>query len=357
MAEHYVLLVRHAAGYKPYHSGEDDERPSQADPALLVKGERQARSVAWRLREVVDELPTVGAIRVAATWCSPEPEPMATARLVTASWLPAPKAMEALAPRAFGPQGGSSATVALDAVVHDIEKFQADDESGNALLIIGHEPQLGWIAHRLSHKRVPIDQGELVCLRRSESRRWNLLWTIHPDDRAALADIREKIRSKMDAAKVMGGFITALVTFVLAQFIDDTKVDSTTWCLRVATVTLLLVAATFFFLSLFWYDTLLMPTRFWCTTAPKKGVEQPAWLVARPPSSSAWVLYQNMMRIWNRTFVPATVLVGVALVLFSQAILEPTKLADWWPMLASITGFAALAIWIHLSKPRLGAQD
>jgi hypothetical protein len=161
----------------------------------------------------------------------------------------------------------------------------------------------------------------------------------------------------MDAAKVMGGFITALVTFVLSQFLDNTRVDTTTWCLRVATVTLLLIAAALFFLSLFWYDTLLMPLRFWSTKAPTEQTKQPAWLVARPPSSSAWVLYQNMIRIWNRTFVPATALVGVALVLFGQAILHPGKLSDWWPIPASILGFVALTTWIRLSRPRLGAQD
>ena len=365
MATAHVLLMRHVAGAKLNHSGRDDEAPSLDYPALLKTGERAACTVALKLRETLEEQPpSEEPISVAAVWHSPRPEPAATAKiLATHVPMPALRSQVLLDPATFCPGGGPDAARALATTMGFIEQWAARGPTA-AVLIVGHEPQMGWLAHRMTGQPVPIDRGELVCLAPAPGRsnRWKVAWTIHPDDREAVSDIRDKIKSKMDAAKVMGAFITALVTFVLTQFLAQTKsVDGATVYLRGATVVLLLAAAVLFFLSLFHYDSLLMPIRFWGSAAPRAGrwraSREPPPVVRRPPSSSAWVLYQNMVRIWNRTFVPAVCLVGAALITFCQAAIRPGELRDWWVLLAGAGGALLVLGWRWVSRPRLGAQD
>jgi hypothetical protein len=370
----YLLLMRHGAGYKPYHSGEGDEARSRNYPDLLKTGERQTWAVALRLSETLENPPLTPRIVVHTTWTAPAAESKATAAIVT--WelrdkrlaVKAAGSRDELAPSSLGLSDGlPAAAEALDKLVAEIKRVTKEHPS-KALLIVGHEPQIGWIADHLTkrdgwlprseiHKEIPVDRGEVVCLSTSDvNKPWRLLWTIHPDDKPALAEIREKIKSKMDTAKVMGAFITALIAFTLGQFAGKTDVSNTTWALRVATVVLLFGAAGLFFASLFFYDTLLMPVRFWAPRSPtKEAKDPPPWLVVRPPSSSALVLYQNMMRIWMRTFISATVLVGLALLAFCLAILKPSKWFDWWPVPAALIGAIPLVVWSYLSRPRLGA--
>ena len=358
MSIRYVLLMRHVAGYKPYHSNSGDEERSSDYPGLLRQGERHAGAVAMALREALDDRPQGSRITIGGTWSSPEPEPAATALILTRELaIGRPDPIEDLAPGSFPRGGGSRSAKVLTTLTDRIETLTCAHPA-NALLLVGHEPQMGWIANRLTGVRIPIDRGELICLCQVAGRPgWHLLWTIHPDDKQAVSDIREKIKSKMDTAKVMGGFITGLVTFVLTQFLQRPDVNTATLFLRVATVGLLLAAAALFFASLFHYDTLLMPSRFWGSRAPAAEKTHPTWLVSRPPSSSAWVLYQNMMRIWNRTFVPATVLVGLAVILLAQASLRPDSPRDWWVLPAAVVELALVMAWTRVNRPRLGTQD
>ena len=359
MATQYVLLMRHVAAYRPHHSGVGEEERSTEQPALLAVGVRAARSVADRLAETLRELPPDRRARIGETWYAPGPEPTATATVLAAhADVGRPLLEPRMEPAQFFPGGGPPAAAALAVLAADVEE-RVPTATANALLLVGHEPQMGWLANRLTGRPVPLDRGELVCLARPVGRgRWRLCWTIHPDDSAAVTVIREKIKSKMDAAKVMGAFITALVTFVLGQFLAHPDAGTGAWVLRVVTVALLLAAAGLFFVSLFFYDSLLMPARFWSARAPRAGDRPaPTWLVARPPSSAAWVLYQNMVRIWNRTFVPAVWLVGVALAAFCQAVLEPARLEDYWVLPAVLVGAVLVGAWSRLNRPRFGAQD
>jgi len=366
VATQYLLLMRHVAGWKASHSGVDDEAPSDKYPALLSTGVRAARAVAARLRETVDEMPTYDRFELGTVWHAPGPEPTATAKVMRElAELDPPQSKQFLQPSQFYPMGGPYAGQALDQTLTTIEA-QLASEPGKALLIVGHEPQVAWLAHRMTRRPMPIDRGELVCLAKLSGDRWRLAWTIHPDDRSAVNDIRDKIKSKMDAAKVMGAFITALVTFVLTQFLQhDIDISRTTFVLRALTVGFLLAAASLFFLSLFHYDSLLMPTRFWESSAPRtpdpeswrRDLSSPGRLVRRPPSSSAWVLYQNMVRIWNRTFVPAVCLTGAGLVMFCQSLMRPHQTSQWWVLLAGVLGALLVYFWMKVSRPRLGAQD
>jgi phosphohistidine phosphatase SixA len=348
--------MRHGAGHKPYHSGEEKEKPSENFPELLLRAERDVHAVGLRLKEVI-EYGSDPPIDIGAVVSSPEPEARATAeKMKCVVELPELQKCEQLAPKAFKPVDGKDRRAPAKAAAEMLKNAKMPGES-NAVLVIGHEPHLAWIAYELAKKGIPIDRGELVCLSQPSKRwckSWRLTWTIAPDDSQALAEVREKIRSKMDAAKVLGGFITALITFVLAQFLQHTAVNDATWVLRLITGALLFFAAGLYFVALFHFDTLLMPSRFW---GSKPSRRRASWLVARPPSSSAWVLYQNMMRIWTWTFIPATALVGIALIAFAQSIVEPHEPSDWWLVPVAVFGAVALLAWTWFSRPRIGAED
>jgi hypothetical protein len=118
---------------------------------------------------------------------------------------------------------------------------------------------------------------------------------------------------------------------------------------------LYLLAAGLYIVTMYNYDSLLMPTRFWGEAAPRSG-RRPAsrrWLVERPPSSDAWVLYQNMMRIWRNLFTVASALGFAATVLFAFAAL---RISGW---VAAGSGAAALLLawWIYRSRPIIGSED
>lgn len=53
-----------------------------------------------------------------------------------------------------------------------------------------------------------------------------------------------------------------------------------------------------------------------------RGIE--TWLVARPPSPAHWVLYQNMLAVWNRQFTPATIAVLLGLLSLAYSVMAVT---------------------------------
>ena len=80
-------------------------------------------------------------------------------------------------------------------------------------------------------------------------------------------------------------------------------------------------------------------------------------VMRRPPSSAAWVLYQNMQRAWRVAFIPATFVSGVGVMLYATAELGPSG-EEWWVFgfVAVITGTVVAAV-ARASAPDLGTQD
>jgi len=91
-----------------------------------------------------------------------------------------------------------------------------------------------------------------------------------------------------------------------------------------------------------------MPIRFWGESAKKKDR---TWLVKRPPSSANWILYQNMIRVWNLMFTPATLLVIAGLVLLSMGLLGPVAGTALVFCLILLAGY-----YLHF-RPSLGSED
>jgi hypothetical protein len=148
-----------------------------------------------------------------------------------------------------------------------------------------------------------------------------LCWSISPAD-DDLKELQEKIRSKMALANLLSAFITAGLGVFLAMLADEEKIDAlgAQAPLAFGAALCFLLAVVLYLRTMFSYDSLLMPVRFWAESASGSS-HRPRWIVARPPSGAHWILFQNMIRIWQWQFIPATFLTlsGLFLLLGSVA--------------------------------------
>jgi hypothetical protein len=320
-----------------------------------------------------------------------------------------------------GPAGGSAQTDADDVTYEPHRSLRPDlafrtpeppfqhtirtmvegrqDPEKNALLIVGHEPQIGWLSSyilgrtRLGRARhaVALPASGIACLRivrkreRWPGRRWQgrLLWTLVPDDRDALESVSGKVKGKMDSARLLSAVITLLLTATLGVLLDNNKWKE----LANANITfghhdigtnhiyysysakvgvsvafsLLLAALVLYQVTMYIYDSLLMPPRFWANDPPSRiklfrwlSKKRSNWLQACPPSSAAVIVYENMLRTWDRLFTVANLFVVAALLVAAAPLL---RLHGWWPI--AVFGVSALLLggWTWWHRPVLGSHD
>jgi hypothetical protein len=403
MSDPELLLMRHGPGIKP---GQDPEKePPGRDGVLTAAGYRDGQAVGHSLAEALKlSFPQGCQVKV---WYAPPPpelametkrkglpwpgqkpkpstsgEPEATA-LVMARYLvgagirteePALWKAELPSPYlTFTGKSGRQIKCAADRLATEAQLGQH-----RLVLVVANSPQIDWVARELLRKPVAIGRGEVVSISQRHRRRWwsirkgrDLLWTIGPGEASAIADLRDKIRSKMDTAKFLGAFITALVTFVLGKRFDahtDTALNAGLLnvqpMLWLTTIVTLGLAALLCFAAVAYYDGLLMPVRFWeSSTRPSRlrlwGSSRASWLVRRPPSSAAWVLKQNMVRVWSRLVVAAMLMLGVALSAFSVlTVVKPKNYGDLGRPIAVISLLGVLACgYLVLARPHTGTQD
>ena len=230
-----------------------------------------------------------------------------------------------------------------------------------ALMIVGHEPQLSMISRELlrapflprrfaSRAHVTPSAGvSCIRLRGSRWQRGRVLWVIEPGSEQTAQALREKIRSKMDVAKVFGAVITFALGILLSQLVDATKREA----LKNETVVVVALAAlglalVLYVSVLYAYDSLLMPTRFWNASAAQR---ERGRVVRRPPSSADLVLQQNMVRIWTWPFTFANILVLASFGLLAYGAIG---VAVTWVVAATILA-TFLAWWAR--RVNFGAQD
>ena len=291
----YVLLCRHG----PHRNHE--LLPTGDPPQLPVA------AVAARLQEQLI-IPTSSgepAIKIRRIVHSSEAEVEATAyhlcRAISAA-LSQPVAIAQcirhLHPAAFPQRLEGAADDDLDGAL--INKLLTDGtrEDGDAVLIVGHQPHLSWLSHALLARgrlprrsyAVPIATAELVCIAVSLQQGpgdadWNLggrarlLWTIAPDDKAAAEEIRGKIRSKMDTAKVLAAVITFGLGAQLGILLDPARCQALSCRVPAQLSTGLLFTALLLYLAaMYAYDGLLMPDRFWADKRPRASSPRRACL-------------------------------------------------------------------------------
>jgi hypothetical protein len=251
----------------------------------------------------------------------------------------------------------------------DIGEQQARRTGTDAPLLVGNDPLIGWVASKLSRRDIPVARGELICLvsERRARPRWRPLWTLSDDGEAEAEAIRTKIKSKMNTAGALGAVIVALTTFLLQNSLQQ---EPTLW--QWLAFAALAVSAGLYFATLFLYDTLQMPPRFWSSRFPSHPPNAgrlhaiPARLrhgrpsVARPPSSTARVLQASMVQVWVWIFTPATILAGVGvacLALGASTGGHPVSLSPWQVLSAIVVLAAVAGTWIAWQRPNLGASD
>lgn len=189
----------------------------------------------------------------------------------------------------------------------------------DAVLFVGHQPAIGWLAGALLKSAVPIVQSEILCIDLA-TKPPTLQWSISPAG-DAVQELQDKIKSKMTLANLLSGFITAGLGVLLTMLADEKKMGALGPQVPVVftAAACLLVAVALYLRTMFSYDTLLMPVRFWAESSSGTS-NRPPWIVARPPSGAHWILYQNMIRIWQWQFIPATFLTLTGLIMLWGAV-------------------------------------
>jgi hypothetical protein len=239
----------------------------------------------------------------------------------------------------------------------------------DAPLLVGNDPLIGWMASKLTGRYTPVARGELVCLviEPHAGMRWRLLWTLSGDGEIEAEAIRAKIKSKMNTAGALGAVIVGLTTFLLQNSVKAAP-DVWQWLAFAALAT----SAGLYFATLFLYDTMQMPPRFWSSRFPSRARNdgRPHAIfrrlrhghpsVSRPPTSTARVLQASMVQVWTWIFTPATVLAGVGvacLALGASGRRQPVALGPWEVLAAIVVLAAAAGAWVAWQRPDLGASD
>lgn len=326
-----------AIGGKP-----DTSRPVPGSRQLSEEGRKETEGVAARLNEQLHEAGE--GIRIGAVLHAPSPEAKATAQIVGARLGVQVTPADLLKPAiALGrgeyrrnpgadPNPEALGEVLKTAILQQAEMELAKPpktppekptEPANAVVVVGHQPLLGWMSSAWVENSWPLLHSELACLAVKESGARSLRWLISPANDPLVAELKEKIKSKMQLAGLLGGFISAGLGFFLSSISDPAKMPKELHLAAFGMGAVLLFLALLLYLATMCaYDSLLMPHPFWNET-PAGFKNRPAWLVARPPSSARWILYQNMIRVWSWQFLPATYLAMTGLFLIGSACLLP----------------------------------
>lgn len=365
----YLLLMRHGSHGAPT---QNSDKPARG---LSSEGEAQTREVAERLASVLAEFndDVDLSISIGAFYYATTPEAVATSNLVAHVLGPhlthPPERYSALNPSSFRPYRNTGSHLLLLDFLKGIYYSRSD---ANTILIVGHQPLLGWIAHELLGKTIPISRSELLCLAfEHRGSRWfckaHLRWVLSPRDDQAIEELKAKIKYKMESAKLLSVFITTALAFLLGSLGDGTAMLDIVECPEVPwyRYSLILSLGLFFgaiglyLATMYAYDSLLMPVRFWGEAPPPpKTQKRPTWLVWRPPSSAVWILYQNMMRIWRYLFTPATYLGVLGMFFLALAVIKPT-----WPFEGSfivgifMVSYAIAKMYSGHFGAKLGTED
>ena len=406
----FILLMRHGSRRHSAYAKEETQR-------LTVEGERGVEEAAGALCGLLEAPEGAEQLHLGVVLAGSYGPTQVTASIVVKVLAAREHAVrlddpwDVLDPEKFwssdgtGPDGNPVAEV----LRRRLETVCGD--GANALLVVGHQPQLGGIAEALSGRAEVIGAAEIICLRIEKGApkskdEFRLHWAITPSkvDAEAASELRDKIKAKMDAAKLLGSIVLTGMGWLVGKLFDaslGSPFASSRAFLYVATIFCLLVALILCLSTLSAYDTLLMPARFWVERSrrPKAAgklrirIEQGGRFVAervrgwsrrvgwldrlslsvtrrfrretlrRPPSSANRILQQSMVCVWERQFVPATTTVLLGLALLALAAFLPDHEYRMLPVGKAATFAGVLVVGalvrkvIVSSRPALGVQD
>src|SRR5215204_4210451 len=207
-----------------------------------------------------------------------------------------------------------------------------------AYVVVGHQPQLTQIARRLLKGKylpsdsLPLGNSEAACIELGYKPRLQWLLTVTPEE-TLVTDLKDKIKSKYDVAKFLLGAFVVNTGLILNAGLwgspekwNDAPIAKWVayFAILAALISLVFTAAT-----LFSYDSLLMPSKFWSESSEPSdepssrlkrflGKLPPKWMVSRwsvsrPPSPAHVVLFYEMVHVWNVFFIPAVFFAFVAI--------------------------------------------
>jgi hypothetical protein len=248
-----------------------------------------------------------------------------------------------------------------------VDDVVAPRENRAVAVVCGHQPYLTWLYNAMrNHGRRwylgqrnvsdPLPIGQSECALVMIAPKVKLVWAIGDPDVPAVTALQDKIKSKMEAAKFIAGFIALFLAFALDWGSSSHDLQIVAHAvgvgLSVASLAGLIVA-------LLAFDRLLMPSLLWGGRRPGNLEPEPG-RIGRPPSPVHWVLGIQMIRIWNALVTPS-----LAVFLVSAATLS--AVACWrygWPCLGVVALLAGLATalilpwWLYVRvRPELGYDD
>ena len=253
----------------------------------------------------------------------------------------------------------------------------------DVIVVVGHDPSMSWLLHsflggtaassfwfRSERSSPPAPPGvgfrpRRAC--RSAAAKWSCSDRIRTNFRPAgrslltprLSSLSFKTRfdRRWNRPSNSGAFVTALVAFAVTAILQVSPSgipDLLAW-IGTGMLSLAVIA---YFATLFHYDSLLMPISMWSSTAPSGHRARAIGILARPPSSAAWVLFQNMQLIWLRGFTVACAFATLGGVLVALGVSEPSGWRGW--LLATVLVIATVVlgatIW-RRNRPALGVND
>jgi len=381
----YVILVRHAS--RDFLSAPDEVQQSMSDwnanlervpPDFNKPGLPRTVAMASRLAE------ELGAVKVAGVWHSGHTVAVQTAQAyqhVLGKHNRLREQANGSCPiqcqRALVPDSGSATLVA-----QDLERAFAADvaPAGSAIVVIGHQPMLTFVARNLTKNRLPgrtlpLAGSEAACLEMNGRGGATLLWLLTEKADALLESLKRKIESKYDVAKFFLGAFVINSGFILSS--EIWKVESPVAVgVVLAGFILTLIALALTAATLMSYDRLMMPSEFWTGAFAEGGnrreVRPRKWSVLRPPSQAHVVLFYEMIHIWSAFFLWALGCAFAAVAAFLVALVhnsvygalpEATRDDVSGPLVLLIAVIALLALVIPLSayywprRPDLGFED
>jgi phosphohistidine phosphatase SixA len=238
---------------------------------------------------------------------------------------------------------------------------RVDWARSRTILCIGHHPRLQQLAIALTGADPgELQFGELLAI---EAGSWNeldagrgRLGTRHQPEGWAEddADLAPKIQSKMQTSALLAGFTSTMFGVVLTQsdYWPPEAAADPVWRAHAVTASLtcLGLATLLFVVSIYMYDRLAMPRRYWDAPPEDRRCPQDLWRSFRRDRVRHSLLYAYMVWVWRFVFSAA-----VTLAMFGFLALVVHR--GVWPVTALQVGAAIAVILLYLRfRPELGVD-
>ena len=222
-------------------------------------------------------------------------------------------------------------------IIKEAKERRKDLKDLEVVAFVGHNPWLSDLLNYLIPNSVrTLDRAEAVCVSGTAQDLFQgrgkidfLTSDLENQDEHTEEQLRSKIKSKMTVSTFLAGFTFSVLNELL-------KIQSFTLLPTVAVVSLT-GALALFIASVYMYDQMSMPKRYWRDQS--NTISHPVEL-----------LYYFMLRTWNWIFTPAVILALIGFI----ATLFNTK--NYQMAISGVLIIVVVIIYYFIMKPRLGSD-